>query len=156
MRLVDTFLEWKEAFESKGLKTNLMRTKVVVSSIITKDCMSKGNVGPCGVCSLRVMANSSLCVQYGNWIHSTYVRMKRMTPNFQRRFACRKCDVNIGEAVEQTEMLCDEVETVREFTYLGDRVSAGGGCEAAVTARIRCGWVKLGSAVSFCMTGDFL
>ena len=35
-----------------------------------------------------------------------------------------------------------EVETVREFTYLGDRVSAGGWCEAAVTARIRCGWFK--------------
>ena len=31
-------------------------------------------------------------------------------------------------------MLCDKVETVREFTYLGDRVSVGGGCEAAVTA----------------------
>ena len=37
--------------------------------------------------------------------------------------------------------LCGEVETVGEFTYLGDRVSAGGGCEAAVTARTRCGWV---------------
>ena len=34
------------------------------------------------------------------------------------------------------------METVRELTYLGDRVSAGGGCEAAVTARIRCGWAK--------------
>ena len=42
----------------------------------------------------------------------------------------------------QEEMLCDDVKTVREFTYLGDRVSAGGGCEAAVTARTRCGWVK--------------
>ena len=30
----------------------------------------------------------------------------------------------------------------REFTYLGDRVSAGGGREAAVTARTRCGSVK--------------
>ena len=38
--------------------------------------------------------------------------------------------------------LCDEVETVREFTCLGDRVSAGGGCEAVVAARTRCGWVK--------------
>ena len=38
--------------------------------------------------------------------------------------------------------LCDEVETVGELTYLGDRESVGGGCEAAVTARIRCGWVK--------------
>ena len=37
--------------------------------------------------------------------------------------------------MEQEEKLCDEVETVRKFTYLGNRVSAGGGCEAAVNAR---------------------
>ena len=43
--------------------------------------------------------------------------------------------------MEQGEKLCDEVETVSEFTYLGDRVSASGGCEAAVTVRTRCGWV---------------
>ena len=35
------------------------------------------------------------------------------------------------------------METVREFTYLGDRVRAGGGCEAAVTDITRCGWVTL-------------
>ena len=28
-----------------------------------------------------------------------------------------------------------------EFTYLGDRLSASGGCEAAVTVITRCGWV---------------
>ena len=33
------------------------------------------------------------------------------------------------------------METVREFIYLGDRVSAR--CEAAVSARITCSWVKL-------------
>ena len=37
--------------------------------------------------------------------------------------------------------LCDEVETVSEFTYLGDKVSAGGVCEASVGATTRCGWV---------------
>ena len=36
--------------------------------------------------------------------------------------------------MEQEEKLCDELETVRDFTYLGDWVSAGGGCEAAVSA----------------------
>ena len=46
---------------------------------------------------------------------------------------------NIGEAVEQEEKLHDEVS---EFTYFGDRVSACGGCEAAVSARKRCWWVK--------------
>ena len=54
-----------------------------------------------------------------------------------KKFLCRKCEGNIGKAVEQEEKECDDVETVREFTYLGDRMSAGGGCEAAVTARIR-------------------
>ena len=46
------------------------------------------------------------------------------------------------EAVEQEERLRDEVEAVGEFAYLGDRVSASGGCEVAVTAKTRCRWVK--------------
>ena len=45
--------------------------------------------------------------------------------------------------MEQEDKLCDEVETVSEFTYLGDRVSAGGGCESVVTVRTRYGWVKI-------------
>ena len=43
--------------------------------------------------------------------------------------------------MEQEDKLCDEVETVRQFTYLGDRASTGGGWESAMTARTRCGWV---------------
>ena len=46
--------------------------------------------------------------------------------------------MNIGEE----KKLCVEVEIVRELIYLGDWVSAGGGCEAAVTARTLCRWVK--------------
>ena len=49
--------------------------------------------------------------------------------------------------MEQAIKLCDEVEAVSEFTYVGDRVIAGGGCEAAVTARTRCGWVKFRECV---------
>ena len=60
-----------------------------------------------------------------------------VTQKFTRNLTCRKCESNIGEAVEE------EAETVREFAYLVDRVSAGGGCEAAETARTRCGWVKI-------------
>ena len=58
-----------------------------------------------------------------------------VTQKFTRNFACRICEGNIREAVEQEQRLCDEVETVGEFTYFGDSVSAGGVCEAAVTAR---------------------
>ena len=34
--------------------------------------------------------------------------------------------------------------TVGEYTGLGERVFAGGGCEASLTARTRCLWVELG------------
>ena len=57
--------------------------------------------------------------------------------------------------MEHEVKLCDEVETVSEFTYLSDRVSAGGGCEAAVTVRTRCGLSFL-SAVRCCMAEYFL
>ena len=62
-----------------------------------------------------------------------------VTQKFSRNLTCRKCEGNIGEAVEQEETLSVEVETVSEFTFLGDKMSAGGGCKAAVTARTRCG-----------------
>ena len=68
--------------------------------------------------------------------------VKRVTPPFSGNFTCRKCGGNIGEAVEQGVKLCNEVETVEEVIYLGDRVSAGRVCDIAVPARTRCGWVK--------------
>ena len=43
--------------------------------------------------------------------------------------------------MEQEEKFCSEVKPVREFIYLGDRVSTGGECEVAVTGRTRCVWV---------------
>ena len=83
---------------------------------------------------LRVKANSALCSQCGKWIHSRYAGVKRVTPKFSTHFTCRKCEGNIGETVEQEVKSCDEVETVREFTYPGDRVRVGGGYEAVVIA----------------------
>ena len=55
---------------------------------------------------------------------------------------CGRCKKQAGGLMNSVEELCEEVETVRGFCYLGDRVNADGGCEAAVTARARIGWVK--------------
>ena len=65
-RLKNKFYKWKEAIESKSLKVNLGKTKAMVSGCITKDGMSKCNVDPCDVCSLRAKANSILCVASGS------------------------------------------------------------------------------------------
>ena len=45
--LWNKFLIWKEDFESKGLKDNLGETRVMVSSSITHDGLSKSKVDPC-------------------------------------------------------------------------------------------------------------
>ena len=58
--LMNMFLKWKEPFESKGFKVTLWKTKVMDSSSIINYGMSKSKVDLCGVCSLRVRANSVL------------------------------------------------------------------------------------------------
>ena len=78
--LRNKFLKWKEAFESKGLKVNLEKTKVMVCGGITKNGMSKSKVDPCVVCSLIINASSVLCLQCGELIHGRCARVKRVTP----------------------------------------------------------------------------
>ena len=77
--LRDKFLKWKEAFESKCLKVNIGKAKVMVSSSISKDGLCKGKVDPCGVCCLIVKYNSVLC---GKGIHSICAGVKRVTATF--------------------------------------------------------------------------
>ena len=107
------------------------------------DGKSKSKVDPLGVCSLRIKANSALCLQCSKWIPGRCAGMKMVLQSIREiSHVWEKCEGNIGEAVKQEVKLCDEVETVSEFTYLGYRGSAVGGSEAAVTVRTRYGWAK--------------
>ena len=65
--LREKFQKWKEAFESKGMKVNLKKTKVMVSGSEGERIVSK--IDPCGMCGKRVMANSVQCNNCGKWIH---------------------------------------------------------------------------------------
>ena len=68
--------------------------------------------------------------------------MKKVTCSFARDFVCRRC-TDVGDGSEEpVGVLCDKVETVKGFCYLGDRLNASGGCETAVTSRVRIGWMK--------------
>ena len=75
------------------MNVKLGKTNVMVSGEITKDGMSKSKADPCVFCSMRVKANSALCVQCGWWIHGTCVRVKMVIPKFLINFVCRKCEV---------------------------------------------------------------
>ena len=48
------------------------------------------------------------------------------------------------------------METMNGFCYLGDRLNASGGCEAAVTARVRIGWGRSGNVESYYSEIGFL
>ena len=48
-------------------------------------------------------------------------------------------DINLEESVV---LGGDKIEKVKRFCYLEDVLSAGGGAQAAVTARIRSAWRK--------------
>ena len=67
--LRNKFSKWKKSFESKGLSVSHGKTKVMVSGGITKNGLSESKVDPCGVYSMRVKANSVLCVQCAKLIH---------------------------------------------------------------------------------------
>lgn len=138
--LKERFENWKKELEAKGLKVNTMKTKVMVSG--TEGELFRSKIDPCGICGRRVMSNSLLCTKCGNWVHGRCAKIKRVTNRLAMCFVCSKCMGVIAKNSDSIEKLCDEVETVNGFCYLGDRLNAGGGCEAAVTARVRIGWMR--------------
>ena len=120
------------------MKVNIRKTKMMVSGAEGEIVRSK--IDPCGIYEKRVMSNAVL---YGKkWIHSRCTQTKKVSRSFAQQFICRRCEDTGDGKEESVEVLCDEVETVKGFCYLGDRLNASGGCETAVTARIRIGWMK--------------
>ena len=73
------------------------------------------------------MANSVLCVKCGKWIHG---RCAKVTPRLGRDFVCGRCKKQANGLVGPVEELCEEVDTVKIFCYLGDRVNVSGGCDS--------------------------
>ena len=138
--LRERFQRWRRALEGKGLKVNLGKTKMMVSGAEGETTSSK--IDPCGVCGKRVGSNAVCCTRCMKWIHGRCTTMKKVTCSSARDFVCRKC-TDVGDGTEEpVKILFDEVETVKGFCYLGDRLNASGGCETAVTPRLRIGWMK--------------
>ena len=63
----ERFWNWKDALESKSLKVNTRKTKLMVCG--SEGELFKSKIDPCGVCGRRVMANSVLCTKCRNWVH---------------------------------------------------------------------------------------
>ena len=122
------------------MRVNLGKTKLMVSWMEEETFDSK--IDPCGVCGTRVMFNSMLCTASGKWVRARCTDKKKVAVYLNKNFVCRKCRSVVKNFKRPDEILCDGVETESKFTYLSDRLNTNGGCETAVTARIRIDWIK--------------
>ena len=142
------FIRWKAAFEKKGLKVNLGKTKVIESSggggvvVLAKNY-------PCGVCGKRAKVN---CVRYKTckkWFHAPCARVKRVSRRMNGNFGCRVCTNGANREDKNVSNAClGELERVNSYCYLGDNVNGGGGSDLAVTRRIGLGWKAFNSVFS--------
>ena len=60
-----------------------------------------------------------------------------MTNRHAIDFKCRKYKGCYENLEDQEDKLHDDVETVTDFPYLGERINSESGCEAAATSRTR-------------------
>ena len=82
----------------------------------------KSKTDSCAVCGRRVMANSVLHTKCGGWVYGRCVGMRRVAAGLAMRFVCLGCVGVMERAVDSIEKLCDEVDAMNGFCYLGDRL----------------------------------
>ncbi len=133
---------WKNALETKGLRVNVGKTKVLCCS----HNASKPRVNckhPCGVCMKSVGVNSILCTHCKHWVHKKCSGIKGKLP-INSDFKCKTCTaetvIPVNDVPQKVCIDSDEFEVVRSFRYLGDMLGQSGGCGDSITARVRTAW----------------
>src|SRR5437870_3051237 len=67
-KLILKLERWKESLETKGLRMNLSKTKVMRCSDRDRQLQASGKF-PCGICKKGVRSNSIECTGCKKWIH---------------------------------------------------------------------------------------
>jgi hypothetical protein len=135
---------WKKGMESKGLRVNMSKTKVMCCKVGAGQVEKTGK-WPCGVCRKGVGVNSILCTKCKQWVHKRCSGISARLNAAASDFRCKSCVEGIKGGEEKSEMVIENVgnlEYVNKFCYLGDMIGAGGGADEASRARVRCAWSK--------------
>ena len=136
---------WRSEMEKKGLRVNMGKTKLMVSGS-DLDVLKKSAKYPCGVCQAGVGRNAIQCEGRRQWVHKKCSGIKGSLTS-DLNFRCAHClgtarSVD-GRLVKEVMIGNEKLEVVPEFCYLGDILSAGGGCELASISRCKCVWAKI-------------
>ena len=120
--------------------------KKIMELGINLDVLKKSEKYPCGVCLTGVgSTNAILCDGCERWVHKKCSGIKgRLLP--ESEFTCARC-LGTARAIDgrhsiEVEVGNEKLEVVPEFCYLGDMLSAGGGCELAAITHCKCAWGK--------------
>ena len=135
---------WTTEMEKKGLRVNMGKTKIMVSGM-DLDLLKKSGKDPCGVCQKGVGSNAIFCGGCLCWIHKKCSGIKgplHPDPDFRCAGCLGKARPIDGRTVKEVKVDNETLEAVPEFCYLGDMLSAGGGCELAAVTRCKCAWGK--------------
>ena len=119
------------------------------------DLLQSSGEFPCAVCRIGVGSNSIFCKGCKQWVHKKCSGLKRLTEDPDYRFTQCKgtaCPLD-GRPQREIQVGPDKLEVVASFCYLGDMLSAAGGCELSTTTRVKTSWKKfkeLKSVLSSC------
>ena len=138
---VERVKAWKEGLESKGLHVNMTKTKFMASGL-----QDSGKF-PCAVCRTGVGRSSIRCSKCNLWVHYKKCSgLKTLAEDMS--YKCLRCRGEPGvrpidgRSFKEVEVDDCVLEAVDCFCYLGDMLSAGGGCMTAATARCRCAHIQ--------------
>ena len=136
---------WKEGMEKKGLHVNMKKTMFMASGL-ELDVLKDSGKYPCAVCRTGVGLASILCSVCKRWVHKKCSDLKKLDLNPE--YVCRRCkgDPGVrpidGRPFLKVQVGESELDNVDRFCYLGDMISAGGGCMTAAIARCGSAWKK--------------
>ena len=140
---VRRLLTWKEAMEKKGLRVNAGKTKIMICGTGLDLLQSSGEF-PCAVCRTGVGSNSIFCNGCKHWVHKKCSGLKRLKKDPDYR--CTRCQGTArpldGRPQKEVQVGPNKLEVVASFCYLGDMLSAAGGCELSTTTRVKTAWKK--------------
>ena len=84
------------------------------------------------VCRTGVGSNSIFCNGCKHWVHKKCSGLKPLTKDSNYR--CTQC--------QGTACPLEKLDVVASFCYLGDMLSAAGGCELSTTTHVKTAWKK--------------
>ena len=138
--VLSMFTKWREALEKRGLKVNVVKTKLLLSGKDNE--VAETASYPCGVCRIEVGRSSILCTECNKWCHKCCSGLSNLCG--VKNYRCPTCVTGrvIVEIDESLVLEGGKIEEMTHFCYLGYVLDRSGWAERAIRARIAAAWSK--------------